>query len=225
MSIEQNDNNNSSNTNQANCSNLIYLADHIDRRRSQEIQSLLTNDRNILKIMHEDIEQRVQFLSLQYDQLNLLVVLKEKVTEFAATKPDPNTSIEPLLTELLKFNLPILSFSMHHALVDCLESLHRKEVIVALPQIECITEDLFNLQEKKLLIAELQLSKVEEIIKLHYLHYRDIIDKAGDNPHIPKDQTKQELDNLVIKQQKIAELFEKQKNLKQDALKKKSSDR
>lgn len=220
MSIEQNDNNNSKG---ANYSNLIYLADHIDRRRSQEIQSLLTNDRNILKIMYEDIEQRIQFLSLQYDQLNLLVVLKEKITEFADTKPDPHDSIEPLLTDLLKFNLPILSFSMHHALVDCLESLHRREVISALPQIECITEDLFNLQEKKLLIAELQLSKVEEIIKLHYLHYRDIIDKAGDNPHIPQEQTKQELDNLVIKQQKIAELFERQKSLKQDALKRKSS--
>jgi hypothetical protein len=205
-----------------NCSNLIFLADHIERRKGQELESLLTNDRNILKIMTEDIEQRIQFLSLQYEQLDLLATLKSLINEFVETKPSPEQSIEPLLTNLLKHDLSILSFSMHHALVDCLEGLHRKQVVVALPHIECISEDLFNLQEKKLLITELQLSKVEEIVKLHYLHYQDIIDQASDNPHITKDQVQQELDNLNSRKEIIKIAFEKQKTLRKNILDKKS---
>ncbi|MBP9722809.1 MAG: hypothetical protein KBD64_06595 [Gammaproteobacteria bacterium] len=209
--------NNSNNSN--NCSNLIFLADHIERRKGQEIESLLTNDRNILKIMTEDIEQRIQFLGLQYEQLDLLSTIKKLTQEFIATKPSPEQSIEPLLGKLLKYDLSILSFSMHHALVDCLEGLHRKEVELALPQIECISEDLFNLQEKKLLITELQLSKVEEIVKLHYLHYQDIINQASENPHISRAQVQEERDNLSNRKELIANAFAKQKALKKEALK------
>lgn len=206
--------------NNTECSNLIYLADHIDRRKGQEIESLLTNDRNILKIMTEDIEQRIQFLELQYEQLDLLATLKSLTSKFIGSEPNPSQSIEPLLNQLLQYDLSILSFSMHHALVDCLEGLHRKEVVIALPQIECITEDLFNLQEKKLLITELQLSKVEEIVKLHYLHYQDIIDQASDNPHISRGQVQQEMDNLQTKKEIIEIAFKKQKELKEKMLKK-----
>ena len=212
--MDTNSNQNSS------CSNLIFLADHIERRKAQELESLLTNDRNILKIMTEDIEQRIQFLGLQYEQLGLLSTIKTLTSEFLATKPSPEQSIEPLLVNLLKFDLSILSFSMHHALVDCLESLHRKEIAVALPQIECISEDLFNLQEKKLLITELQLSKVEEIVKLHYLHYEDIIKQASENPHIALAQVQQEMDNLANRRKLIEAAFAKQKALKENALKK-----
>lgn len=209
---------NSNNNN--NCSNLIYLADHIDRRKAQELESLLTNDRNILRIMTEDIEQRLQFLTLQYEQLDLLATLKSLTTDFIESQPEPSESIETLLTKLLKYDLSILSFSMNHALVDCLENLHRKEVVVALPQIECITEDLFNLQEKKLLISELQLSKVEEIVKLHYLHYQDIIEQAKDNPHIARASVQQEMDNLEEHKEIIKKAFKKQKELKEKMLKK-----
>lgn len=208
--------NNSRDGNQ--CSNLIFLADHIERRKAQEIESLLTNDRNILKIMTEDIEQRIQFLGLQYEQLDLLATIKRLTREYSATQPSPEQSIEPLLSQLLKYDLSILSFSMHHALVDCLEGLHRKETVVALPQIECISEDLFNLQEKKLLITELQLSKVEEIVKLHYMHYQDIISQAGENPHISQAQVQQEMDNLCHRKDIIEAAFIKQKALKKEAL-------
>lgn len=209
------------NTNKNNtCSNLINLADHIDRRKARELESLLTNDCNILKIMTEDIEQRIQFLSLQYEQLDLLATLKSLTKEFIEQELKPSQSIEPLLNQLLSYDLSILSFSMNHALVDCLESLHRKEVALAVPQIECITEDLFNLQEKKLLISELQLSKVEEIVKLHYLHYKDIIEQANDNPHISRAQVQQEMDNLEQQQSLITKAFIKQKDLKQTTLKK-----
>lgn len=210
---------NINNPNNDQCSNLIFLADHIERRKAQEIESLLTNDRNILNIMTEDIQQRIQFLNLQYDQLYLLSTLKELTQEFIATNKHPNATIEPLLEQLLKYDLSILSFSMHHALVDCLEGLHRKEVAEALPQIDCITEDLFNLQEKKLLISELQLSKVEEIVKLHYMHYHDIIKQAQDNPHIPRAQTQQEMDNLEERKEIIEEAFVKQKKLKESLMK------
>lgn len=194
------------NNNNNKCSNLIYLADHIERRKAQEIESLLTNDYNILKIMTEDIEQRIQFLTLQYEQLDLLATLKLLTKEFIDSEPAPNSSIEPLLKQLLSYELSILSFSMHHALTDCLEGLHRKEVVIALPQIECITDDLYNLQEKKLLISELQLSKVEEIVKLHYLHYKDIIDQATENPHISRAQAQQEMDNLDTQKELIQKL-------------------
>lgn len=206
--------------NDSQCSNLIYLADHIDRRKAQELESLLTNDRNILKIMAEDIEQRLQFLVLQYEQLKLLATLKSTTAEYIATQPGPNESIEPLLDQLLKYDLSILSFSMNHALVDCLENLHRKDVIIALPQIECISEDLFNLQEKKLLISELQLSKVEEIVKLHYLHYQDIIEQARTNPHISQADVQKEMDNLDAHQQIINKAFLKQKDLKSEIFRK-----
>jgi hypothetical protein len=196
------------------CSNLIYLADHIDKRKAQELESLLTNDSNILKIMCEDIEQRLQFLILQYDQLELLSTLKSIINEYIATQPETNESIESLLETLLKYDLSILSFSMNHALVDCLENLHNQEVVIALPQIECISEDLFNLQEKKLLISELQLSKVEEIVKLHYLHYQDIIQQARSNPHISQGAVQKEMNTLDTHKEIIKKAFEKQKELK-----------
>lgn len=204
------------------CTNLIYLADHIDRRKAQELESLITNDRNILKIMTEDIEQRLQFLVLQYDQLDLLATLKTLTQGFVDSDPTPNQTIEPLLDQLLKYDLSILSFSMNHALVDCLKNLHRKEVIVALPQIQCITEDLFNLQEKKLLISELQLSKVEEIVKLHYLHYEDILNQARENPHISLGDVQKEMDNLEDHKEVIKNAFQKQKDLKSRLLSSKS---
>lgn len=209
---------NSNNENK--CSNLIYLVDHIDRRKAQELESLLTNDRNILKIMAEDIEQRLQFLVLQYEQLELLGAIKSITNDYITSAPGPHESIEPLLEKLLKHDLSILSFSMNHALVDCLENLHRKDVVVALPQIECISEDLFNLQEKKLLISELQLSKVEEIVKLHYLHYQDIIEQARGNPHISQATVQQEMDHLDNHQEIIKKAFTKQKELKEKLLKK-----
>lgn len=208
-------------TNNNNCTNLIFLAEHIERRKAQELESLLTNDCNILKIMTEDIEQRIQFLSLQYEQLDLLATLKTLTQEYMEQSPipSPNQSVEPLLSQLLSYDLSILSFSMNHALVDCLEGLHRKEVAVAIPQIECILDDLFNLQEKKLLISELQLSKVEEIVKLHYLHYKDIIDQATQNPHISRAQVQQEMDNLESQKDIIEKAFRKQKDLKKKMMK------
>lgn len=213
------------NNNDKKCSNLIYLADHIDRRKAQEIESLLTNDCNILKIMTEDIEQRIQFLALQYEQLDLLATLKLLTKEYIDSDPTPNSSIEPLLKQLQAYDLSILSFSMHHALTDCLEGLHRKEIVIAIPQIECITDDLYNLQEKKLLISELQLSKVEEIVKLHYLHYKDIIHQATENPHISRAQVQKEMDNLETQKELIEKAFAKQKKLKKDMLESRSKDK
>jgi hypothetical protein len=206
--------NHKDNTAPRSSANLIFLTEHIDRRRALELESLLTNDRNILKIMAEDVAQRIQFLQLQYQQLTLLAEMKQIAGDFVKNIPNTDTPLEPLIQTLKNHDLSVLSFSMNHALADCLDNVRTKPYLVGMPQVECILDDLFNLQDKKLLITELQLSKVEETIKLHYLHYNDMIHQAEENTHFLPNKIQQEKDILLIYQGKIERAFEIRKQIK-----------
>lgn len=167
-------------SNDINVNKVLSFCDFVNRKKVIKLQKILHNDLNILKIMVKDIEQRIIFIRQQHVQLHLLRKLKSSCDNFDAiiTKDSTYYSVHELLAHFKFHDLSSLSFSMHQALQDCFEFVKNKSVHCALTHIQYMVVDLLNLQEKKLLITDLQLTKIQESLNIHYVHYHGALDDA-----------------------------------------------
>lgn len=187
--------------------NVINIAKYLHKKQKDNIVDLIANNIKILKIMSEDIAKRVNQSILQYQQLDILLNLKQVFSNDV-----PIYSLVTIYNLIRKTNYPDLSmlpFSMYNSILNKLENINIARSKNSVEELVILLKNLISIQEKKILITKIQLIKIRDGSKNQIRNVLDLLDKCNKINFIPVEYINAQQEVLMHYQSKINEAISK----------------